>query len=135
MAAVERGVVLRVEGVGGAADREALHKVCSSHGELAFVDFHRGDADGYVRFRAAPGAAAALRALTAAPQDVGGAVPSWRALTEAEEDEYYDAVRRKRQHTEGKGKGKGKGGKGKGKGGKGGGGGVCFGSRGRGRGW
>ena len=137
-------MVLRVEGLGGAADREALSALCSAHGEIAFIDYQRGEADGYVRFRAAEGAAAALQALCAAPAEVGGATPSWRTMTDTEEDEYYERVRQKRQRTDGKGgKGKGGGGKGFGKGGKGGGkgggkafgkGGISFGSRGRGRG-
>ena len=144
-----RGVLLHVAGLAGpsATDREALSALCAAHGEVAFVDYTRGAAEGYVRFKTeaaataalnalAPGGAAAAGGVAAGGAAAGGAV--WRRLDEAEEDAYRLAVRNKRQRTDGKGKGKGKGkggkgGKGKGKG-KGGGGGASFGGRGRGRG-
>ena len=139
-----RGVVLHVAGLAGpsATDREALSALCAAHGEVAFVDYTRGAAEGYVRFKAEAAATAALNALApGGGAAVGGAAAGgavWRRLDEAEEDAYKLAVRNKRQRTDvkgGKGKGgKGKGGKGKGKGKGGGGGGASFGGRGRGRG-
>ena len=125
-----RGVVLHVSGLAGSdTDREALSALCAAHGEVAFVDYSRGAAEGYVRFKEEAAATAALAALApsagaAAGSEAGGAV--WRRLDEAEEDAYRLAVRNKRQRSDGKG-GKGKG-KGKGKGA------ASFGGRGRGRG-
>jgi len=146
---VERGVVLHVAGLAGASatDREALGALCAAHGEVAYVDYTRGAAEGYVRFRAEAAATAALHALAPAGGEAAGGEAAdggaaggtvWRRLEPSEEDAYRLAVRNKRQRTDGKG-GKGKGGKGKGgKGGKGKGkgqgGGFSFGGRGRGRG-
>ena len=122
-----RGVLLHVSGLAGSdTDREALSALCAAHGEVAFVDYSRGAAEGYVRFKEEAAATAALTALApsggaaAAGSAAGGAV--WRRLDEAEEDAYRLAVRNKRQRSDGKG------GKGKGKGG------ASFGGRGRGRG-
>ena len=131
-----RGVVLHVSGLAGSdTDRESLSALCAAHGEVAFVDYSRGAAEGYVRFKEEAAATAALAALapgagaaagSEASGEAGGAV--WRRLDEAEEDAYRLAVRNKRQRSDGKGgKSKGKG-KGKGKGA------ASFGGRGRGRG-
>ena len=89
---------------------------------MAFVDYQRGEPAGDVRFRTPAAAAAALAALQAGAADVGGAAPSWRALSEAEEGAFFERAREKQQRTDGKGKGKGEGS------------GISFGSRGRGRG-
>ena len=106
------GIVVHFDAVGGEASREDLNALCSRHGEVAFIDFQRGDTSGYVRFKEPEAASAALEALALEPADVGGACPSWRMLSRKEEDGYREAVQsRKRQRQEG-----GKGGKGKGKG-------------------
>ena len=43
--------------------------------QVRFVDFNRGDSDGFVRFAAAGGAKAALEALAAGGEEVSGAMP------------------------------------------------------------
>jgi lupus La protein len=122
-AEAERMLVLRFEGAGEGADREAVDAAVRPHAKLAFIDFARGEVNGHVRFDTAEGCKAALDALSAPGADaaVGGAVPTWRLLTAQEAAEYWDAYRThakqaKRQKGGGKGGGKGKG-KGGGKGG------------------
>jgi len=128
----ERGCVLAFDGVGPEARRDALRELCNKHGgegAVAFVEFFDAATTGYVRFKAAAGASAALAALSATPEDVGGAAPAWRLLGEEEETEYRSAAKKQKGGGKGGGKGKGKGkgrggkgkGKGKGKGGRGGG--------------
>ena len=114
----ERGCVVAFDGVGPQAQRDALRQLCNKHGgdgSVAFVEFFEGAKTGYVRFKAAAGASAALAALSASPEDVGGATPAWRLLGEEEEAEYRSAAKKQKGGGKG-GRGKGKGGKGKGKG-------------------
>ena len=125
----ESGIVLHFEGVGAEADREAIKTLAGQHADVAFVDYRRGEPAGFVRFRSASGASAALAALEAAAEEVGGSAPAWRLLGIEEEAEYKAAVLERNRGGKGgkggKGKGGGKGwgrGKGRGKGwGKGGG--------------
>jgi len=67
---------------------------------VKFVDFNRGDTTGFVRFAAAGGATAALAALNASPEAVGGATPVWRLLAPEEEDAYKKAVRDRARESE-----------------------------------
>ena len=119
---IERGLVLHFDGAKEGVDREALSKACEAHGEVAYVNFSRGEESGHVRFKSSEGAAKALSALCAATADVCGSSLSWRSLSEEEEDvywkEYRDHVqqRKKQRGRGGWGKGKGKGGKGRGRG-------------------
>ena len=108
-----RGVVLHVSGLAGSdTDREALSALCAAHGEVAFVDYSRGAAEGYVRFKE-EAAAAALAALAPSAGAAAGSERAavWRRLDEAEEDGHArrccaSAATARRQ---GQGKGKGKG--------------------------
>ena len=81
--APERGCVLKFEGVGADATREAIAALAAKHGDVAFTEFWPGKTDGYVRYKAAASATAALAAITT--EDVGGAVPTWRLLAPEEE--------------------------------------------------
>ena len=122
--AAERAVLLCVEGVGAAAERETFEKVLQPFGKVAFIDYQRGESRGTIRFETAEIAAAALEGLAAAAPDVGGAAPTWRQPSEEESKAYWKAYReRKRQqkanshgYKRGKGGGGGKGG-GRGRGG------------------
>ena len=94
----ERGRILRFEGAGADADREAVKKLCSPHGSVAFVDYNRGEAAGYVRFRAA---AAARAALAAAPTDEGSlSALTWSALDGDEEEAYLQAAQQKKRERD-----------------------------------
>jgi len=86
----EPGLVLRFDGVGGEADREAVAAVCAPHGDVGFVSFSRGETSGSVRFKTLAHAQAALAALSGAAVEVGGAAPTWRTLTAEEETHYYE---------------------------------------------
>ena len=45
----ERGLVLSFEGTGTTADREEVRELCG--GEVAYVNYSRGDSAGHVRFK------------------------------------------------------------------------------------
>ena len=94
------GVVLAFADADPQTDRGALTSLCSQHGEVAFVDFHFGETTGYVRFKSPHGASTALAALSAVPQAVGLATPTWRLLSGAEEDEYRESVATRKRHRE-----------------------------------
>jgi hypothetical protein len=132
MAEAERLLVIRFEGAGPDADREAVQALVEPHAKAAYINFSRGEPCGHVRFETAASCKAVLDALgeggTAAGAALGGedTKPTWRMLTPAESAEYWTTYRSKqkdakRQRTGGRGGGGkgGKGGKGKGWGGKG----------------
>lgn len=93
----ERGLVLAFEGAEPNTDRADLNAVCNHYGVVAYIDFRFGATAGYVRFRTADGARAALGALSSGTISIGGAVPSWRMLSEEEEEQYKLAVQNKKQ--------------------------------------
>ena len=135
MAEAERLLVIRFEGAGPDADREAVQALVEPHAKAAYINFSRGDPTGHVRFETAASCKAVLDALgeggTAAGAALGGegTVPTWRMLTPSESAAYWaqyrekqrDAKRQKKGRGGGGKGGGGKGGKGKGRGGKGGG--------------
>ena len=105
--APERGCVLKFEGVGAAATREAIAALAAKHGDVAFTEFWPGKTDGFVRYKAAASATAALAAITT--EDVGGAVPTWRLLAPEEEEAYRAGNKQRRRGGGGGGRGRGRG--------------------------
>ena len=93
---------------------------------MAFVDFRPGTTAGYVRFRTADGARAALAALSVGADGV--LVPAtWRQLSVAEANAYREEVQNAKRQRQFDGGGKGGWGLGKG--------GWALGGRGAPRGW
>jgi hypothetical protein len=78
-------------------NRTDLSGLCSHYGAVAYVDFRFGESAGYVRFKSADGARAALKALGAGNIVVGGCTPSWRLLDAEEEEAYREAVQSKKR--------------------------------------
>jgi hypothetical protein len=93
----ERGLVLAFEGAEPNTDRADLTAVCNHYGPVAYVDFRFGSTAGYVRFRTADGARAALGALSSGTISIGGAIPAWRLVPEEEEEQYKLAVQNKKR--------------------------------------
>ena len=59
-----KGLIVKlVKSAGVELDRETIRPLFESHGKVAFIDYGRGDAEGYVRMDEAAGAAAAFGAL------------------------------------------------------------------------
>lgn len=54
-------------------------------GEVAWIDYQRGEDKGTVRFKEAANAAKAIESLTASKKELKGAVPSYRLLEGDEE--------------------------------------------------
>ena len=101
---VLHGVVLRFEGASENTNRNDLLAACSQGGgDVAFVDFRFGDTSGAVRFKTAEGCQAALQALQGGAVEISGQVPSWRLLSEEEEDAYRSAVQAKKSGASGSG--------------------------------
>lgn len=94
-AAEYRQLVIRFEGAGETADRECCEELCKAFEtqecKMQYVDFQRGETAGQMRFNSAAGAATALATLSAGGADLGGAVPTWRVMTEEEGEAYYEA--------------------------------------------
>ena len=89
--------VLRFEGASESTERKALATVCEVHGPIAFIDFSYGSTSGYIRFKTADGAQAALFAFKAAPPELSGTTPRWRLLSTDEAEAYSNAVKEKRR--------------------------------------
>ena len=96
----ERGCVLTFDGAEPNTDRADLMAICNHYGVVAYVDFRFGATAGYVRFRSADAARAALGALSSGAIAIGGATPTWRQLSEEEEEQYKIAVQNKKRLRE-----------------------------------
>ena len=107
-----RGSPEQLEGLAPDTDRELISSLCAPHGEVAFLDYSRGEPCGFVRFRTAAGAGAAATAYSSGGSE-GGNTPSWRLLSDEEAEAYRREAQAKRA-AKGGGKGKGGGGKGRG---------------------
>lgn len=106
------GVVLRLTGVGANVDREALKAAFGKYGNVVFVDFSRGDTDGYVRFETAD---AASKAVSGVPEDkleLGGQVPQVALVQGEAEEEYWKRVRESKKKAKGASGRGGRGGRG-----------------------
>lgn len=127
-AEADRLLVLKFEGAGAEADREAVEALLAPLGlKPAYINYSRGESTGHVRFSEAGECKVALDALAAGGSahgaKLGGedAAPTWRMLTAEESAEYWAAYRDRKKDSKRQrsGGGKGRGGKGFGRGGKG----------------
>lgn len=84
------GMVLRFEGFGPDVSREDIKEAFEPLGEVAWVDFKRGDADGHIRFSRQGAAEAAVTAMTEAKTQFGGKVPKFFLITGDAERAYWE---------------------------------------------
>lgn len=82
-----RGMVLRFEGFGPDVTREDIKEAFEPHGEVAWVDFRRGDADGHVRFHRAGAAQTAADAMKTT--EFGGKLPKMFVIEGEAEEAYW----------------------------------------------
>eukprot|EP00753_Platysulcus_tardus_P018562 PLAT6918.1.p1 GENE.PLAT6918.1~~PLAT6918.1.p1 ORF type:complete len:337 (+),score=194.66 PLAT6918.1:51-1013(+) len=85
----QKGVVVSFSGVGDDVSREDFKEQFGEYGEVAYVDFSRGDTSGYVRMTSTEAVAAAVAGLAEKEVKFGGAVPKLAVLEGDEEKEYW----------------------------------------------
>lgn len=68
------GLILAFEGVGPGVAREDVRELLDPFGEVAWVEYEREEADGFVRFSQPGRAAAAVQALSERKSELGGKV-------------------------------------------------------------
>lgn len=115
------GVILKFEGFGPDVSREDVREAFEPHGEVAWVDFQRGNSEGFVRFEREGTATVAMAAVTEAKTEFGGKIPTYAALTGETEETYWKEMWiKKDQAFENARKKRREGGRGRGRGGRGG---------------
>jgi len=87
-----RGLVLKFEGVGPGVTREELREVFGAYGPVAWVDFSRDDADGFIRFSLVGAAEKAVAELAAAKKELGGKAPKLSLLEGDAEKQFWEHV-------------------------------------------
>lgn len=104
-----KGCVLHFEGGGEQTSREDIKELFGPHEDIAWVDFSKGETEGYVRFNQEGGAQRAIDAVKAANdgnvilRDVKAAV---KVLEGDEEKEYWKKVNQERDKARSKSAGK-----------------------------
>lgn len=89
---VKQGLVLKFEGFGPDVSREDIKEVFEPYGEVSWVDFRRGDSEGYIRFAEADMVVAARDAMAESKTEFGGKLPTFSILEGEEEDVYWKEV-------------------------------------------
>lgn len=117
---IKPGLILKFEGFGADVSREDIREAFEAHGEIAWVDFQRGDGEGYIRFAREGAAKVAKEGMQEAKTEFGGKVPKFEVLAGEAEKAYWkqmwekkDAMienaRKRRRESGGRGGGRGNG--------------------------
>lgn len=109
------GLILNFEGFGPDVTREDIREAFETHGEVAWVDFQRGNSEGCIRFARPGDATAAQKAMEESKMQFGGKLPTFSVLEGEAEEAYWkemwdkkDAMAehaRKRRRENGRGPG------------------------------
>lgn len=83
------GLILRFEGFGPDVTREDIREVFETHGEIAWVDFQRGNSEGCIRFARSGDAKAAQEAMEESKMQFGGKEPVFAVLGGEAEEAYW----------------------------------------------
>lgn len=83
------GLILKFDGFGPGVTREDIREAFEAQGEIAWVDFHRGNSEGYLRFAREGDARDACTAMTEAKTEFGGKVPTFSVLSGEAEETYW----------------------------------------------
>ncbi|EGD77348.1 hypothetical protein PTSG_08444 [Salpingoeca rosetta] len=84
-AVMDKDCVVHLAGVPDDTSREDLKDVFEEFGEVAWVDFARGETQGYVRYKTSGSAAAAVKAVQERETEINGSKPEVRMLQGEEE--------------------------------------------------
>eukprot|EP00189_Rhodosorus_marinus_P011030 CAMPEP_0184740306 /NCGR_PEP_ID=MMETSP0315-20130426/3326_1 /TAXON_ID=101924 /ORGANISM="Rhodosorus marinus, Strain UTEX LB 2760" /LENGTH=411 /DNA_ID=CAMNT_0027209911 /DNA_START=97 /DNA_END=1332 /DNA_ORIENTATION=- len=87
-----KGLVLKFEGIGPGVSREDLREIYGEFGVVAWVDFSRDEADGFIRFAELGSAEKALERLKENRKEIGGKIPEMSVLQGEPEKEFWDNV-------------------------------------------
>ncbi|KAJ8907565.1 hypothetical protein NDN08_007676 [Rhodosorus marinus] len=87
-----KGLVLKFEGIGPGVSREDLREIYGEFGVVAWVDFSRDEADGFIRFAELGSAEKALERLKGDKKEIGGKLPEMSILQGEPEKEFWDNV-------------------------------------------
>lgn len=88
----EKGLILRVDKIPDNSSREDLKESLELFGDIAWVDFERGQSSGFVRFSSATSAAAASTAVTEAKVHINGKAFTGTVLHGDSEQSYWTKV-------------------------------------------
>lgn len=111
------GLILKFDGFGPEVSREDIREAFEPQGEIAWVDFQRGNSEGYIRFAREGAAKEACTAMTESKTEFGGKVPVFEVLSGEAEETYWKqmwekkdqmveaAKRRRRENNRGGGRG------------------------------
>lgn len=102
-----KGAVLRLEGITGDVTREIIkEKIEGLEGEVAFVDFHKGDTDGYVRLSAENSAKTVFEKIEGGKLSLADNDVTVRILEGDEEESFLnmciDKMKARRQNSSGR---------------------------------
>jgi len=97
-----KGVVVRLASIGDEVTREIMKEKFGGFGTVEFVDFKRGDHEGYVRYSSAD---FAKKAAESFKEELGGKVPTLVVLEGDVEKQYWERVSAERKtHAKSKSK-------------------------------
>lgn len=89
----EKGLVVKFDNFGPDVSREDIREAFEPHGEIKWVDFQRGNSEGYLRFAESEQATAACSAMADEGTQFGGNVPKFTVLDGDEESLYWKHLR------------------------------------------
>ncbi|XP_047139286.1 lupus La protein homolog A isoform X1 [Hydra vulgaris] len=94
---IKPGAVLHFKGVGEETNREILKELFGQHHQIAWVDFEKGDTEGFIRFQDEHAAQNAIDSVKNANDEkkviINGVESSVRVLEGEEEENYWKTLR------------------------------------------
>eukprot|EP00055_Hartaetosiga_balthica_P018779 m.135348 g.135348 ORF g.135348 m.135348 type:complete len:340 (+) comp9930_c0_seq1:101-1120(+) len=96
-ATIDKGCVVKFSGTAEECSREDLKAAFDEFGDIAWVDFSRGEPNGYIRYRQEGCAEKAVAALTESKKEVCGKVLELSVLEGEDEVNYWIDTDKKRQ--------------------------------------
>jgi lupus La protein len=106
-----KDLIIQLTGCAEGSQREDIKELLeSADAKVAYVDFSRGDTDGYARLDTASALKAAdtVAKLTEAKTEMKGVVPTLKALSGEEEEQYWIKVNERKKNRPNKKGGRGK---------------------------
>lgn len=94
----ESGLILRLEELSTEVSREDIREVVEVHGDITFIDFNRGQTEGFIRFADAVSAKHAYQELTKAQTKFCGVVPKISPVEGDAEVAYWREVKNRKQN-------------------------------------
>lgn len=93
------GLILKFDGFGADVSREDIREAFEPYGEVAWVDFSKGDTNGFVRFSKEGDAEAVAKAMKEKEVEFGGKIPKFVLLEGEEEQDYWKLAWQKKDQA------------------------------------